>query len=169
MDRPDFSSVLRKSHVQRIGPEQATVRSIPPGKLIYGCYCCQDTGVVQTWKLEKFTDSFGFNLDPAMSIPVFCRRKISCGTTTLQVFSGYRSEEDEKTRTVDSNLFTRPDGTNTTIGDMIGQGLLPHLTREQSEYIHQMVIHMHREGEKNPSTTNAIPRQEISNVVKGLR
>jgi hypothetical protein len=169
MDKPDFSSVLKKAHVRRIGPEQPTVRAIPPGQLIYGCYCCQDTGIVQTWKLERFTNSFGFNLDPTMSIPVFCRRKITCGTTTLQIFSGYKSEEDEQTRTVDSNLFTRPDGTNTAIGDMIGRGALPHLTREQSEYIHQMVINMHKEGEANPEAPNPISRQEISEAVRGLR
>lgn len=162
-EAPDFSGVLKKAHVKRIGPEETVVRAVPQGKSIYRCYCCQDTGIVQTWKLEKFTNSFGYNLDPSMSIPVFCRRLLSCGDSTLQVYSGYRSENDEGTRTVSANLFTTPDGSNTTIGRMIAEGSLPYLTGEQSLYIHNKVMELHGLEAK------PVSKSEILAAIKSLR
>ena len=140
MQKPDFSKLAGNVKNQIDNAEKRNNPS-PTARTVYNCQCCQDTGIVQTWKLNTFIEEFKENpLDPITSYPVFCQHKKTCGNTTLQIYSGWNSQEDEQTRTVESSLFELPNGSNTTIGRLIGENKAMCLSYEQAKYIHDQVL-----------------------------
>nr|BAR35319.1 hypothetical protein [uncultured Mediterranean phage uvMED] len=133
MNRPDFSTAY-----QYAKPRPAKLRgpqAIPPTERIYRCECCNDTGIVQTWKLNKWAFPDQLPLD-STSVPVFCMHFPSCGNLNVQVFT----DDKEERRTETLNLFNTPGHESTTIGSAIVRDQALALTNAQSKFIHDSVL-----------------------------
>ena len=133
MDKPNFTSIIHHARVreaQLIGPQ-----AIPHTQRIYKCECCNDSGVVQAWKLNRWgKTALDADLDSVMSLPVLCNRLSSCGEVEIQVFADKdRDENAPRTRT--QNFKTCE-----SIGHYMADGKLKALTLQQSEYIHNKVL-----------------------------
>ena len=141
MDRPDFSGVVLHSRQREPHLKSGIPQALPPGSRIYTCECCNDTGVVQSWKLNRFALArIDHPLDSTTSLPVFCQQFASCGTTTQQVFAGNRDNDESAPRTVDTNLLKGNSNGDSQLRDRIAKGLLKVLTPQQSLFIHEKVL-----------------------------
>ena len=120
-------------------PKTQGPQAIRPHERLYRCECCNDTGIVQEWKLNKWAFPTSTPLDHN-STPIFCGHFPTCGDLTLQVFAEDRDKKEGESRTETANLFRASSGESTRIGSMIGQGRLKALTPAQSEYIHNKVL-----------------------------
>ena len=133
MNKPNFTSIIHHARVRDaklIGPQQ-----IPHTQRIYKCECCNDSGVVQAWKLNRWgKTALDADLDAVMSLPVLCNRLSSCGEVEIQVFADKdRDENAPRTRTQN---FKKCE----SIGHYMSEGKLRALSLEQSEYIHNKVL-----------------------------
>ena len=150
MLKPDFSIVGRRAQPRSPLFQQNQPNAIPPDQRIFTCECCNDSGVVQSWKLAKFaTDAFGDRLDAIMSAPVFCHLFDTCGSYKTQVFEDHHQKKfsDQDTeRVAERSLFHKADDRggsgrfNTTIGEAVATRKAVYLTPEQSRYIHDSVL-----------------------------
>jgi hypothetical protein len=141
MNRPDFSAVARHSAHRDSHLRAGVPQAVPYGTRIYKCECCNDTGIVQTWKLNKW--ALGPNdppLDSCLSLPIFCTRLASCGNRTQQVFAGSRDDDETAERTAEANLFKGNSESKSAIGSLIASGQLRALSAEQAQYIHDKVL-----------------------------
>lgn len=157
MQKPDFNGIYRRAKPRAF--RHAQPQAIAPAERIYKCECCNDTGTVQAWKLDKFAKGSLEHLDPTMSNPVFCQQFITCGQLTLQVFSERGNDEDGE-RTAKLGLFSTPKGENTLIGSQLGDRQLLALSREQSKFIHDSVI------EYRKQLASTAPGREYVETVK---
>lgn len=141
MDRPDFFGVVHHSRQREPHLKSGIPQALPPGTRLYRCECCNDTGVVQTWKLNRWAIAPSEQpLDSTTSLPVFCQQFASCGTTTQQVFAGNRDNDESAPRTVDANLLKGNSNGESQLRDRIARDLLKVLTPQQSAYIHAKVL-----------------------------
>ena len=120
-------------------PKTQGPQAVLPHERLYRCECCNDMGIVQEWKLNKWAFPTAAPLNHN-STPIFCGQFPTCGDSTLQVFAQSGDEKETQSRTATLNLFRCPNGESTRIGSMIGQGRLKALTTAQSEYIHNKVL-----------------------------
>lgn len=133
MQKPDFSAVLRHAQVRE--PQQLGPQEVPYGQRLYKCECCNDSGVVQAWKLNRWASALSdVPLDSVMSMPVLCTHLRTCGEREIQVFAQKDTDENSP-RTVRRKLS---DGEN--IGHLLAEGRVKVLTHSQSQYIHQKVL-----------------------------
>ncbi len=133
MQKPDFSSIVHHARVR--SPQQIGPQEIAPGTRIYKCECCNDSGVVQSWKLNRWASNvLDEPLDPIMSLPVLCTQYRSCGELEIQVFAP-KDEDENSSRTTVKKLS---DGE--TIGQMLAAGKMKALNASQSRYIHEKVL-----------------------------
>jgi hypothetical protein len=137
MNAPTFHGL--HGYAQPRTPKTQGPQAIRPHERLYRCECCNDTGIVQEWKLNKWAFPTATPLDHN-STPIFCGHFPTCGDLTLQVFAEDRDKKEGQTRTETANLFRALSGESTRIGSMIGQGRLKALTPSQSEYIHNKVL-----------------------------
>jgi hypothetical protein len=141
MQKPDFSAVVRHS-VQRDSHLKAGLpQAIPYGTRIYRCECCNDSGIVQSWKLNRW--ALGPDdqpLNSSTSLPVFCQHFTSCGNQTQQVFAGSRDNDEAAERTAEVNLFKGNEAGESQVRGRIAAGALRCLSQEQSKYIHNKVL-----------------------------
>ena len=133
MEKPNFTSIMHHARVreaQLIGPQ-----AVPHTQRLFKCECCNDSGVVQSWKLNRWgKNALDADLDAVMSLPVLCTRLSTCGEVEIQVFADKdRDENAPRTRTQNFK-----DCEN--IGQYIRDGKLRALTLEQSQYIHDKVL-----------------------------
>lgn len=137
MSRPNFHGLHRYATPRT--PKQRGPQALQAHERIYKCECCNDTGVVQTWKLNKWAFP---NEEPlnSSSTPVFCSQFRSCGDINMTVFAEDRDKREGESRIETLNLFNRPNSESTTIGLMIGRGQLKSLSSDQSRYIHDKVL-----------------------------
>ena len=99
MDKPNFTSIIHHARVreaQLIGPQE-----VPHTQRLYKCECCNDSGIVQSWKLNRWgKTALDADLDAVMSLPVLCNRLSTCGEVEIQVFADKdRDENAPRTRT----------------------------------------------------------------------
>ena len=141
MQKPDFSSVVRHS-VQRDSHLKAGIpQAIPYGTRIYRCECCNDSGIVQTWKLNRWALLPDHQpLNPSTSLPIFCNQLASCGNQTQQVFAGSRDNDEAAERTAEVNIFKGNQAGESQISSRLANGSLRCLSPEQSRYIHNKVL-----------------------------
>lgn len=97
--------------------------------------------MVEPWKLKKFfPEAFGdLDIDPLMSLPVFCMRLTTCGDRDCQVWVDSKDKEEDKdaSRVQNLNLFHHgPTNAPTWILQSILDGSLQRLTNEEADYIH---------------------------------
>ena len=137
MTAPTFQGL--HSYAKPRIPKTQGPQAIRPHERLYRCECCNDMGIVQEWKLNKWAFPGRTPLDHN-STPIFCGQFPTCGDSTLQVFAQSGDEKETQSRTATLNLFRCPSGESTRIGSMIGQGRLKALTPAQSEYIHNKVL-----------------------------
>lgn len=134
----DFEKVLRRARQRKpqlVGPQELSWTD-----RIYSCECCQDSGVVKTEWLNRWGGVVpGLELDPIMSIPVYCRRLRSCGVKEIQVFADNKDTEEDSSRTAKVNLFDA-NSKDTAVGSMITDGTAIVLTPDQSNYLHRKVL-----------------------------
>jgi len=137
MNAPTFYGL--HSYAKPRTPKTQGPQAIPPHERLYRCECCNDTGIAQGWKLNKwaFPTSTPLNHN---STPIFCGQFPTCGDITLQVFAEAGDKKETQSRTETLNLFRSPGGEGTRIGTMIGQSRLQALSTNQSEYIHNKVL-----------------------------
>ena len=147
MKAPDFHGLHR--YATPLRPKSKGPQAILPHERIYRCECCNDTGIVQVWKLNKWA----FPNDAPLSIsstPVFCSQFRTCGNMNMTVFAAERDQKDGDSRTETLNLFTTPKGDSTFIGARIGQGQLQSLNSTQSRYIHDKVLEYRQQLSEGP-------------------
>ena len=137
MSTPNFHGL--HGYAKPRTPKTQGPQAIRPHERLYRCECCNDMGIVQEWKLNKWAWPTATPLNHN-STPVFCGQFPTCGDSTLQVFAQSGDEKETQSRTATLNLFRCPNGESTRIGSMIGQGQLKALTPAQSEYIHNKVL-----------------------------
>ncbi|WP_438983919.1 hypothetical protein [Vulcanococcus sp.] len=180
MDRPDFTGVVHHSRQREPHLKNGIPQGLPPGSRIYTCECCNDTGVVQSWKLNRFALATSDQpLDSTTSLPVFCQQFASCGNTTQQVFAGNRDNDESAPRTMDTNLLKGNSNGDSQLRDRIAKGLIKVLTPQQSRFIHEKVLE-HRamlEGtsqglqyiaDVKTACREALPPPEAHRGVRGL-
>ena len=141
MHAPDFSLVIDHSRQGGISLAQPSPQAIPFTDRLYTCECCNDTGVVQVWKLNRWAMPPGAEpLCPTSSLPVLCRHLPSCGNATQQVFAGNRDNDEGASRTAEVNLFKPNTAGESAIGRKIAYGDIKCLSVEQSRYLHNRVL-----------------------------
>lgn len=141
MNKPNFSEIISHARTKRIHQAVGVRQEVAKGETIFRCECCNDTGIVQSWKIERFiVGERDDRLDPVMSIPIFCGRLPECGNVTMQVYSGIRDDKEDNQRTETLSLYSTPGKENTYIAAGIASGRFRALTLEQSTYIHNAVI-----------------------------
>lgn len=141
MYAPDFSSVIDHSRQGGISLAQPSPQAIPYTERTFTCECCNDTGVVQVWKLNRWALRLGSEpLCPTTSLPVLCRHFPSCGNATQQVFAGSRDTDEGASRTAEVNLFNTNSAGESAIGRKIAFGDVKCLSVEQSRYLHNRVL-----------------------------
>lgn len=141
MTRPDFTGVIHHSRQREPHLKSGIPQALPPGTRLYRCECCNDTGVVQSWKLNRWAKAPSDQpLDSTTSLPVFCQQLSTCGNTTQQVFAGSRDNDESAPRTVDTNLLKGNSNGDSHLRDLIGKGVIKALTPQQSAYIHAKVL-----------------------------
>lgn len=151
MQRPDFTGVIHHSRQREPHLKSGIPQALPPGIRIYRCECCNDTGIVQSWKLNRWAISPSDQpLDSTTSLPVFCQQFASCGTTTQQVFAGLRDDDESAPRTVDKNLFKGNSNGDSHLRELIAKDQLMALTVQQSAYIHAKVLEYRQMLESTP-------------------
>ena len=102
MDKPNFTSIIHHARVreaQLIGPQEPRPHCT---QRLYKCECCNDSGIVQSWKLNRWgKTAFDADLDAVVaSLPVLCNRLSTCGEVEIQVFADKdRDENAPRTRT----------------------------------------------------------------------
>ena len=136
MNRSDFARVHRYAKPKT--PKLRGPQGIPPTERIYKCECCNDTGIVQVWKLNRFCFPNSHPPLTSSSNPVFCGHLPSCGNVTMQVFTD--DAKDKESRTAELNLFNTPSKESTAIGKALGSGELMSLSTEQSRFVHDSVL-----------------------------
>jgi hypothetical protein len=137
LSKPNFDGLHQYAKTK--APRAKGPQAVLPHERIYRCECCNDTGVAQVWKLNKWAFPNQPPLDTS-SYPVFCCHFNTCGNVTMQVFTDNREQEDGQARTETLNLFNTPSNESTTIGKMIGRGQAKVLSHSQSKYIHDSVL-----------------------------
>jgi hypothetical protein len=141
MNKPDFSAITRHSVQREPQLKSGIPQAIPYGTRIYSCECCNDTGVVQTWKLNRWALAPGDEpLNSTTSLPVFCQMLTSCGNATMQVFAGSRDNDESAPRITEVNLLRGNSNGDSCLREQIAKGKLKCLTPEQSRYIHNKVL-----------------------------
>lgn len=133
MDKPNFTSIFHHARVREaklIGPQ-----AVSHTQRLYKCECCNDSGVVQSWKLNRWgKTALDADLDAVMSLPVLCNRLSTCGEVEIQVFADKdRDENAPRTRTQNFKACEN-------IGHYIRDGKLRALSAEQADYIHNKVL-----------------------------
>lgn len=133
-----FSDVKRyKSPLQKIF-EAGSRNTIPWNERIFKCECCNDTGIVQAWKLAEFVpEIFGEGTGFDHTYPVFCRQFDTCGE-----YHAYVANSEEK---VKGNLFTTPDRSPTTLFETVRSGAHTLLNQQQSAFIQLKVLQLRKE------------------------
>jgi hypothetical protein len=138
--KPDVSAVTRHSVQREPRLKSGIPQAIPYGTRIYSCECCNDTGIVQAWKLNRWaigpTDE---PLNSTTSLPVFCTMLTSCGDATLQVFAD-KDKDENASRTVEVNLLRGNSKGDSRLREQIAKGKLRTLTPEQSRFLHNKVL-----------------------------
>jgi len=141
MSKPDFSAVARHSVQREAQLKSGIPQAIPYGTRIYSCECCNDTGIVQAWKLNRWALAPGDEpFNPTTSLPVFCQMLTSCGNATMQVFAGNRDNDEAASRTAEVNLLRGNSDGSSSLREQIAKGKLKCLTPEQSRYLHNKVL-----------------------------
>ena len=141
MNRPDFSAITRHSVQRESRLKTGIPQSIPYGTRIFRCECCNDTGVVQAWKLNRWAvGPCEPQLDGNTSLPVFCQMLTSCGNTTMQVFAGNRDNDEAGERIAEVNLLKGNAAGESNLRGYIASGQLKCLSMEQSRYLHNKVL-----------------------------
>ena len=126
-----------RSPLQKIF-EAGTHNTIPWNERIFQCECCNDTGIVQDWKLRRFVpDVFGDGTGFDHTYPVFCRQFTTCGE-----YFAYIADSDEK---VKGSLFQTPKREPTLIFETIRSGAHTLLNQEQSSFIQRKVLELRKE------------------------
>ena len=133
MQKPNFDSIVSHARVREAratGPQ-----AIPHNQRIFKCECCNDSGVVQAWKLNRWAKRvMDEPLDAIMSLPVLCTRYNTCGEVEIQVFAD--KDRDENAPRTSKRNFVEGD----KIGDLIKHRKVRVLSYEQSQYIHDRVL-----------------------------
>ena len=133
MKKPSFDLILHHARVR--APQQIGPQEIPPGTRIYKCECCNDTGVVQSWKLNRWASRITDEpLDAIMSLPVLCSQYETCGETQIQVFAD-KDKDENASRTATRSLLK-----GESVGALISAGKMKALSLDQSRYIHHKVL-----------------------------
>lgn len=141
MSRPNFDGISRHSRQRQPTLKSGIPQELPYGTRLFQCECCNDTGVVQAWKLNRWALAPGEEpLDSTMSLPVFCQLYPSCGNSTMQVFAGNRDNDESAERIAQVNLLKGNSSGESHVRDLIAKGKLKCLTAEQSRYIHNKVL-----------------------------
>jgi len=117
---------------------------VPEGASLHNCECCQDTGVVEPWKLKRFMpEIFGdVDIDPLMSLPVFCDRLPTCGDREQAVWVDPKNQDEDKndTRLRNLNLYSAGDGSSSYVIQLMHEGKLLKLDKDESDRIHAGVL-----------------------------
>lgn len=133
MDKPNFTSIIYHARVreaQLIGPQ-----AVPHTQRLYKCECCNDSGIVQAWKLNRWAKNvLDVDLDPVMSLPVLCNRLSTCGEVEIQVFAD--KDKDENAQRTRRQNFKECEN----IGKYIRDEKLKALSTQQSDYIHHKIL-----------------------------
>lgn len=123
--------------------EEGKPTKVPEGSSLHDCECCQGTGVVEPWKLKRFLPEIfeGIEMDPVMSLPVFCSRLTTCGDRDQQVWIDPKSQDEDKnaSRVMNLNLYSTPQG-RSTVFEMYENGALVMLTPNEANRIHDGVL-----------------------------
>ena len=133
MEKPSFHAITDYARVRN--PKQIGPQEIPIGQREFKCECCNDSGVVQSWKLNRWAlDVTDEPLDSIMSAPVLCTQFSSCGELEIQVFAPKDADENSPRTTV------RKLSDGETVGHKLANGSLKALNLAQSRYIHNKVL-----------------------------
>ena len=103
---------------------------------IFKCECCNDTGMVQAWKINKFCRPVKKKKYDG-NIPVYCEHYTTCGHYTIQTYS---KDENTPGQEVTASLFMDAKGNNTLIGRQLARNEGVVLSREASLALHNAVI-----------------------------
>ena len=147
LNRPDFHGL--HNYAKARTPKGRGPQAVLPHERLYRCECCNDTGIAQEWKLNKWAFPDEEPLDHN-STPIFCCQFQTCGDLTMTVFAADRDQTDGKSRTETMNLFNTPSGESTRTGTMLGQGRLKVLSQQQSRYIHNKVLEYRQQLSEGP-------------------
>jgi len=141
MERPDFGGIVHHSRQREPRLKSGIPQEVPYGTRLYHCECCNDSGVVQAWKLNRWAIAPSDEpLNSTMSLPVFCQQFQSCGNAMQQVFAGDKDKDEAASRTVEVNLLKGNSNGDSQLRDRIAKGKLKVLSLEQSRYIHNKVL-----------------------------
>lgn len=142
MQTPDFSGLVHHSRQRDSHLKAGIPQALPAGTRLFNCECCNDSGVVQPWKLNRWAlGPHDQPLDSTMSLPIFCQMLSTCGDSEMQVFAGHAKDDEEtKPRTARVNLLKGNEAGESHLGSRIASGQLRVLSAEQSRYIHNKVL-----------------------------
>ena len=139
-----YSQLRKYAQTRKPIFQEGVPTKVPEGQALHDCECCQGTGVVEPWKLKRFfPDVFGdLDIDPLMSLPVFCDRLTTCGDRHQSVWVDPKDKDEDKdaSRVVNLNLFTAGDGSASYVIQLINQGKLLKLDQAEADHIHQGVL-----------------------------
>ena len=139
-----YSQLRKYTQTRKPIFEQGKPTKVPEGTRLHDCECCQSTGVVEPWKLKRFfPETFGdLDIDPLMSLPVFCKRLTTCGDRDQSVFVDNKEQNEDKdsTRVMNLNLFAAGDGGKSTLLQLCDAEVLIRLTNAESLHIHNGVL-----------------------------
>lgn len=163
MQKPNFDLIVNHARVRE--PVAMGAQAIPHATRIYKCECCNDTGVVQAWKLNRWAlRVMDEPLDAIMSLPVLCTRYTTCGEVEIQVFAD-KDRDENAPRTQRRNFIS--DSKSIAIPELIKAKKLRVLSYEQSQYIHDRVLEYRellattQEGQEYVDSVKAVLRAAV--------
>ena len=163
MEKPNFDLIVNHARVR--DPVAMGPQAVPHTKRLYKCECCNDTGVVQSWKLNRWAlRVMDEPLDAIMSLPVLCTRYTTCGEVEIQVFAD-KDKDENAPRTARKNFINDPKAV--TIPELIKNKKIRILSYEQSQYIHDRVLEYRellattQEGQEYVDSVKAVLRAAV--------